>query len=69
MVRVYNNMAYNLIIQLVIGVACGVQLHANYNYSLVHEQALFSEPLLLSARHAAPPQRPPLVDHFPLRKY
>lgn len=62
-------MVYNLIIPLVIGVACGVQLHSNYNYSLVHEQALFSEPLLIAPRHLAPPQRPPLIEHFPLRKY
>lgn len=62
-------MAYNLIIPLVIGVACAVHLHTNYNYSLVHEQALFSEPLLLLSRHNAPTQRPPLIDQFPLRKY
>lgn len=62
-------MAYNLIIHLVIGAVVGVHLQFNYNFSLVHEQALFSEPLLLAPRHPGVAQRPPLIEQFPLRKY
>lgn len=49
--------------------AVGLQLNCNYNYSLVHEFALLSEPLLLSHRVASLQQRPPLIENFPLRKY